>query len=309
MSDILGDIDRHLLKEIADLHSIPRGAHNIRKNGRGVSRVSTPNIEIRSKADKPGIDVIVRPGTLHESVHIPVILSEPGMTDVVYNTFEIGEGSDVLVVAGCGIHNVGSSDSQHDGIHEFIVRKNARMRYIEKHYAEGAGQGKKILNPTTVVRVEENGVAELELVQIRGVDSTNRETRVSLAAGARLVITERLLTSGDQSASSRIIIDLQGEDSTARVISRSVAQDKSKQVFRFGLNGRNRCRGHVQCDSIIMDESNVQSIPEIAAHHSEAQLIHEAAIGRIAGEQLLKLMSLGLTKEEAESTILEGFLA
>lgn len=309
MSGTLGSIDRHLLKEIADLHSIPQGAHNIRRNGEGISRVSTAHIEIAPKTGKPGIDVVIRPGTVNESVHIPVVLSDSGITDVVYNTFEIGEGSDVLIVAGCGIHNAGLSDSEHDGVHEFIVRRNARMRYVEKHYGEGPGTGRRILNPVTVVHVEENGFAELELVQIRGVDSTERESRISLEAGARLVITERLLTSDDQTAESRIVIDLNGEDSTAQVMSRSVAKDRSSQVFHFELNGRNRCRGHVQCDSIIMDQSNVQSIPEVGAYHSEAQLIHEAAIGRIAGEQLLKLMSLGLTEEEAEATILEGFLA
>lgn len=307
MSDTLGSIDRRLLDEIASLHSIPQGAHNIRKNGKGISRNSTANIEITPKADKPGIDVVIRPGTVNESVHIPVILSESGLTDVVYNTFEVGERSDVLIVAGCGIHNLGLSDSRHDGVHEFIVRKGAHMRYVEKHYGEG--QGRRILNPVTVVHIEENASAELELVQIRGVDSTDRETRISLAKGARIVITERLLTSGDQVAESRITIDLNGEDSTAQVISRSVAKDRSQQVFYFTLNGRNRCRGHVQCDSIVMDQSHVQSIPEVGAYHSEAQLIHEAAIGRIAGEQLLKLMSLGLTEEEAEATILEGFLA
>lgn len=309
MSDTLGSTDRQLLQQIAGLHSLPRGAYNIRKNGAGVSRNSTSNIEIRTKDDKPGIDILVKPGTKNESVHIPVIMSETGLTDIVYNSFEIGEGSDVLVVAGCGIHNPGAQDSRHDGVHEFHVRCGARMRYVEKHYGEGRGQGKRVLNPVTVVYVEEGGVAELELIQIEGVDSTDRDTRVILSAGARLIVTERLLTTGEQTARSRITIDLNGEDSTARVISRSVARDRSSQIFHFDLNGRSRCRGHVQCDSIIMDESRVQSIPEIGAYHSEAQLIHEAAIGRIAGEQLLKLMSLGLTEEQAESTILEGFLA
>lgn len=308
MSAILDRIDQRLLRETAGLHSIPRGAYNIRKNGVGIARESTANIEIRSKADQSGIEVIVKPGTKNESVHIPVILSAEGFSDVVTNKFDIGEGSDVLVVAGCGVHNSGSADSRHDGIHEFLIRKGARMRYVEKHYGEGQGKGKRILNPVTVISVEEGGVAELELVQIRGVDSTNRETRISLSRDARLIVTERLLTNGEQDAVSRISVDLVGDDSTARVISRSVARDRSSQVFYFDLRGRSRCRGHVQCDSIIMDEAQVRSIPEISAHHCEAQLVHEAAIGRIAGEQLLKLMSLGLTREQAESTILDGFL-
>jgi Fe-S cluster assembly scaffold protein SufB len=306
MSAILDRIDKRLLRETAGLHSTPIGAYNIRKNGAGIARESTANIEITSKADQSGIEVIVKPGTKNESVHIPVILSAEGFFDVVTNTFDIGEESDILVVAGCGVHNPGSADSRHDGIHEFLIRKGARMRYVEKHYGEG--QGKRILNPVTVINVEEGGVAELELVQIRGVDSTNRETKISLSRGARLIVTERLLTNGEQDAVSRISVDLVGDDSTARVISRSVARDKSSQVFYFGLIGRSRCRGHVQCDSIIMNEAQVRSIPEISAYHCDAQLVHEAAIGRIAGEQLLKLMSLGLTQEQAESTILDGFL-
>lgn len=308
MSAILDRIDERLLRETANLHSIPKGAYNIRKNGVGIARESTANIEIRSKADGTGIDVTVKPGTKNESVHIPVILSAEGFSDVVTNTFDVGEGSDILVVAGCGVHNPGSADSRHDGIHEFRIRRGARMRYVEKHYGEGQGKGKRILNPVTVIDVEEGGTVELELVQIRGVDSTTRETRISLSSAARLIVTERLLTGGEQEAMSRISVDLVGDESTARVVSRSVARGRSTQVFYFDLRGRSRCRGHVQCDSIIMDEAQVRSIPEISAQHCEAQLVHEAAIGRIAGEQLLKLMSLGLTREEAESTILDGFL-
>lgn len=308
MSATFDSIDMRLLRETAGLHSMPKGAYNIRKNGVGISRESTASIEITPKMDRAGIDVKVKPGTRDESVHIPVILSDEGFSDAVSNTFDIGEGSDVIVVAGCGIHNPGSEDSRHDGMHEFVVRRNARMRYIEKHYGEGQGRGRRVLNPVTVIHVEEDGVVELELVQIRGVDSTHRETTISLSDGARLTVIERLLTDAEQEAVSRIRVNLVGDDCTARVVSRSVARDKSNQVFYFDLKGRNRCRGHVQCDSIIMDEARVRSVPEIAAYHCEAQLVHEAAIGRIAGEQLLKLMSLGLTRERAEATILDGFL-
>ncbi|HHU30821.1 MAG: SufD family Fe-S cluster assembly protein [Bacillota bacterium] len=304
---MLNAIDRKLLLEIADLHSIPQGAFNIRKDGQGVARNTTANIDIVTKEDKPGIDVLIRPGTKGESVHIPVILSQ-GLSDLVYNTFEIGEEADVLIVAGCGIHNPGSRKAQHDGIHEFFVRKGAKMKYIEKHYGEGKGSGERVLNPKTIIEVEENGVAELEMIQIRGVDRTKRDTEVRLHKNARLIVTERLLTTSRQEAESNITVKLLGEGSTAQIISRSVAQDESRQIFHLNLHGYAKCRGHIQCDSIIMQQAKVSSIPEIAAYHSDAELIHEAAIGKINSEQLLKLMTLGLTEEEAEETILQGFL-
>jgi Fe-S cluster assembly scaffold protein SufB len=304
---VLNATDRKLLLEIADLHSIPQGAFNIRKDGQGVARNTTANIDIVTKEDKPGIDVLIRPGTKGESVHIPVILSQ-GLSDLVYNTFEVGEEADVLIVAGCGIHNPGSRKAQHDGIHEFFVRKGAKMKYVEKHYGEGKGSGERVLNPKTIIEVEENGVAELEMIQIRGVDKTKRDTEVRLHKNARLVVTERLLTTSRQEAESNITVKLLGEDSTAQIISRSVAQDESRQIFHLNLHGYAKCRGHIQCDSIIMQQAKVSSIPEIAAYHSDAELIHEAAIGKINSEQLLKLMTLGLTEEEAEETILQGFL-
>jgi len=290
------------------MHDIPQGAYNIRKNGAGISRSTTANIEIRTKEDKPGIDIIVKPGTKGESVHIPVILTAEGLEDLVYNTFDIGEGADVLVVAGCGIHNPGDLNARHDGIHNFIIRKGARMRYVEKHYGEGEGRGQKILNPRTIVEVEEDAYAEMELVQISGVDNTKRDTQARLHKNAHLFITERMLTDGDQFAESKILVELIGQDSSVRIVSRSVGRDRSRQIFYPRVVGLNRCRGHVQCDSIIMHEAKISSIPEIAANHAEAQLVHEAAIGKIAGEQLIKLMSLGLSESEAEETILRGFL-
>ena len=304
---LLNALDKKLLEEVADLHEIPVGAYNIRKNGEGAGRNTTANIDIITKKDKPGIDVLVKAGTKNESVHIPVILSR-NLDDMVYNTFDIGEDSDVLVVAGCGIHNAGTAKSQHDGIHDFIVRKGARMKYVEKHYGEGDGSGDRVLNPQTNIVLEEGATAEIEMVQIKGVDRTKRDTYVVLHKDARLIVTERLLTTGDQEAESNITVELKGENSTAQVITRSVAQDKSKQVFHIIMKGEEACRGHIQCDSIIMDQGQVSSIPEVAALHSDAQLIHEATIGRIAGEQLMKLMTLGLTEEEAEDEILGGFL-
>jgi Fe-S cluster assembly scaffold protein SufB len=305
---MLSVLDKKLLEEVADLHDVPQGAYNIRKNGEGISKNNTANIEIVTKKDKPGIDIIIKPGTKGESVHIPVILSHEGLNDIVYNTFEVGEGSDVIIVAGCGIHNPGSKKAQHDGVHEFFVRRGAHMKYIEKHYGEGEGSGKRILNPKTIIEVEEDGVVELEMDQIKGVDQTVRDTEIILHKNSRLIVSEKLLTYLDQSAQSNIIVELLGEDSSAQIISRSVAKDDSRQVFHLSLKGHTKCRGHIQCDSIIMDKAQVSSIPEISAYHSDAQLIHEAAIGKIASDQLTKLMTLGLSEKEAEDTILQGFL-
>lgn len=300
--------DWKLLKEIADLEQTPQGAYNIRRNGALDSRASTANIEITTKEDQPGIDIRIKPGTKHESVHIPVIISDTGYSELVYNDFFVGEDCDVDIVAGCGIHNTGCETAQHDGIHTFYVGKNAHVRYVERHYGEGEGTGKRIMNPQTVVYLEEGASIEMETTQIRGVDSTKRETKVVAGRGAEVVITEKLLTHGDQTAESDMEIILDGEDASGRVISRSVAQDGSQQVFYPKMTGNAKCFGHVQCDSIIMGTAKISSIPAIVANSVDAQLIHEAAIGRIAGDQILKLMTLGLTEEEAEEKILDGFL-
>ena len=303
----LSAIDNKILAEVADLHGTPKGAYNIRKNGQGAGRHTTANIDIITKLDKPGIDVVIKPGTKGESVHIPVIVSEE-INDLVYNTFEVGADSDVEIVAGCGIHNSGANAAQHDGVHEFFVRENAKMKYVEKHYGEGDGSGERILNPQTIIHVAEGGLVELEMVQIKGIDQTKRDTTVVLEKNAKLIVTERLLTAEEQEAESNIIVELRGENSTAQIISRSVAQGSSKQVFHLIMRGYAKCRGHIQCDSIIMDNGHVSSVPEVSAFHSDAQLVHEAAIGKISSEQLIKLMTLGLTETEAEEKILEGFL-
>lgn len=304
----LNAIDANLLERVADLHKVPKGAFNIRKDGKGVKRSSSANISITPKTDKQGIDVVVAPGTKNESVHIPVILTISGVTDVVYNTIEIGEGADVLVVAGCGIHNPGSKKTSHDGIHEIIVRKGAKMRYVEKHYGEGKGNGKRILNPETILYMEEDSIVEMELSQIKGVDDTYRKTKANLENGASLVITERLLTHGKQRAISDMNIVLEGKASNAQVISRSVAKDSSRQEFCPKIIAKAPAAGHVECDSIIMDQGKISSTPAISAEDPDAQLTHEAAIGKIAQDQLIKLMTLGLSEEEAEDTILRGFL-
>jgi len=304
----LSAIELNMLKQIADLHKIPEGAYNIRADGESAGRNSTEHIEIVNKTDKAGIDIIVKPGTKNESVHIPVIISKTGYEEMVYNDFFIGDDCDVVIIAGCGIHNSGCNTSKHDGIHTFHIGKNSRVKYVEKHYGEGEGTGERIMNPQTVVHLSEGAYMEMDTTQIRGIDSTKRETNVDAAAGAEIVILEKLMTHDKQVAISDMTIDLNGPDSRARVISRSVAQGESRQTFYPRVNGNDKCFGHVQCDTIIMGTAQVSSIPAISANHVDAQLIHEAAIGRIAGDQLLKLMTLGLSEEEAEERILAGFL-
>ena len=301
-------IKLNLLREVADLHGVPEGAYNIRSDGKLAGRSTTANIDIVSKEDGSGIDIIIKPGTVHESVHIPVIISESGLTDVVYNDFYIGDNCDVVIVAGCGISNCGQQDSEHDGIHRFHVGKNSKVKYVEKHYGEGDGNGKRILNPVTEVHMDEGSYVEMEMVQIKGVDSTVRRTEMDLAAGAKVVIKERLLTHGSQTAISEISAHLNGEGSSANIISRSVAKDDSYQKFVSRLFGNAACSGHSECDSIIMGNARIQAVPEIDAECTDAALIHEAAIGKIAGGQIIKLMTLGLTEAEAEAQIVNGFL-
>ena len=304
----MDEIQKNLLGAVADLHEVPSGAYSIRANGKSLGRASSENIEIVPKDGADGIDIIIRPGTKKESVHIPVLLSESGLTETVYNDFYIGDGADVLIVAGCGIHNGGDKESRHDGIHTFHVGKNARLRYVEKHYGQGDGNGQRVMNPTTVIEIDEGGTVEMETAQIKGVDSTDRVTRAVLAKGATLTVKENLMTHGDQYAKTEFTVDMNGEGCAAHIISRSVARDRSRQLFISKINGNAPCSGHTECDAIIMDEATVSAIPEITAAVPDAALIHEAAIGKIAGEQLMKLMSLGLTEKEAEEQIVSGFL-
>ena len=304
----LDKIQRDLLAEIAGLHGVPEGAYNIRSDGKLEARNTTANIDIVTKTDKPGIDIYIKDGTVNESMHIPVIIEQSGLKDLVYNDFHVGENCDVTIVAGCGINNCGSQDSQHDGIHSFYIGKNSKVKYIEKHYGEGDGKGGRILNPTTVVNLDEGAYMEMDTTQIKGVDSTKRDTRAKLAAGATLVVREKLMTHGKQLSDSLFVIDLDGDGSSANVVSRGVAREDSRQILVMKINGNASCYGHSECDSIVMDNGYVQAIPEITANSVEASLVHEAAIGKIAGDQITTHMTLGLTEAEAEEEIVAGFL-
>ena len=304
----MDQIQQTLLEEIAGLHEVPQGAYNIRANGAMAGRNVTENIDIVTKTDVSGIDIIIKPGTKKESVHIPVVLSQSGLKESVYNDFHIGEDCDVTIVAGCGIHNGGDAASEHSGIHRFFIGKNSKVRYVEKHYGQGDGRGERIMNPVTEMTLEEGASMDMETVQIRGIDSTKRVTSAKLLKGASLTIHEKLMTHGRQYAETDFTVDMDGEDSSANVVSRSVAKEESHQIFRSRINGNNRCSGHTECDAIIMDDASVSAIPELTANDIDAALIHEAAIGKIAGEQLIKLMTLGLTEAEAEEQIINGFL-
>ena len=304
----LDSIRLNILREVADLEGVPTGAYSIRVDGETFGKNSSENIIIEKKTDKPGIDIYIKAAGKRESVHIPVILAEAGLKEVVYNDFHIEDNADVLIIAGCGIHNCGVQDSEHSGIHSFYVGKNAKVKYVEKHYGEGDGNGKNIMNPHTVVELDEGAYMEMETTQIKGVDSTRRKTEAVLKDKSTLVVHEKIMTHGEQFAETEFVVDLQGADCGTHVVSRSVAKDKSRQVFISDVAGNNRCSGHTECDAIIMDDASVVAIPKIIANNTEASLIHEAAIGKIAGEQLIKLMSLGLTEKEAEEEIVGGFL-
>lgn len=301
-------IQQSLLEQVAGLHEIPAGAYNIRANGELAGRNTTANIDITSKEDKSGIDIRIKRGTKSESVHIPVVLSESGIKESVYNDFFVEEDCDVTIIAGCGIHNGGDAASEHSGIHRFFVEKNSKVKYVEKHYGTGDGNGERIMNPTTEIHLKEGAFLEMETVQIKGIDSTKRVTSATVAEGASLVIHEKIMTHGKQYAETDFTVDMQGDNSSVNLISRSVAKEHSRQLFKSRIIGNGKCQGHSECDAIIMDDASVSAIPELTANNIDANLIHEAAIGKIAGEQLIKLMTLGLTEKEAEEQIVNGFL-
>lgn len=300
-------IQQNLLEQVAGLHEVPAGAYNIRANGQMAARNTTANIDIISKEDKSGIDIRIKPGTRSESVHIPVVLSQSGLKESVYNDFFVGEDCDITIIAGCGIHNGGSEASEHSGIHRFFVDKNAKVRYVEKHYGTGDGNGERIMNPTTEIHLAKGASLEMETVQIKGIDSTKRVTTATVEEGASLVIHEKIMTHGKQYAETDFVVDMKGPESSVNLVSRSVAKEHSRQLFKSRIIGNSSCQGHSECDAIIMDDASVSAIPELTANDIDANLIHEAAIGKIAGEQLIKLMTLGLTEKEAEEQIVNGF--
>ena len=308
MENSINQIDKNLLNEITDYDKIQNGAYNIRKNGQGIERKVTENINIVTKKDKPGIDIYIKENTKFEFVHIPVIITESGLTDLVYNDFYIGKNANVIIVAGCGIRNDHHKNSQHDGIHRFYLEEGAKVKYIEKHYGEGTGDGKRILNPITEVYLKKGSSMEMESSQIKGVDSTIRETKGILEEDTNFVVSEKIMTNGVQFAKTIFDVQLNGENSSTHVTSRSVATESSKQYFISKIYGNAKCFAHSECDAIIKDNSIVTATPEITANNVEANMIHEAAIGKIAGEQITKLMTLGLTEKEAEEEIINGFL-
>lgn len=300
--------EKELLKKITDKEEFTEGAYNIRKNGEGFVRKTTENVDIVSKKDKPGIDIIVKENTKSEFIHIPVMITESGVNDLVYNDFYIGKNSEVTIIAGCGIHNDKHMLSRHDGIHSFYLEEGAKVKYVEKHYGQGEGTGEKILNPKTVVNLKKGATLEMDSVQIEGVDSTIRETFGELEENSNFIVSEKIMTHGKQYAKTVFNVKLNGKNASTHVISRSVAKENSKQEFFSNVEGNTECYGHVECDAIIMDNGTVKAVPEILANDVDARLIHEAAIGKIAGEQLTKLMTLGLTEKEAEAKIVSGFL-
>ena len=300
-------IESDLLAQVADIHKVPLGAYNIRKNGEGIARNSTSEIEIIQKKDKPGIDIIVKPNVVGKSIHIPVIITTGNIHDLVYNDFYIGENSDVLIVAGCGIHNDNQSPSEHNGIHSFHLGKNCKVKYIEKHLGLGSG-AEKTLNPTTSITMEENSSFEMETVQLGGVSSSVRKTKATLKDGAHLVIIEKIKTDGTQTASTDFVVNLNGKNCSAKITSRSVASDNSFQKFDSKIVGNNSCFGHIECDGLLSGNARIVSIPQIDAKNSNAQLVHEATIGKIANEQLIKLSTLGLSEKEAEELIIKAYL-
>ena len=300
--------DEKLLNNVLDNNPYEADSYNIRKNGKSIDRKINPYVNIISKEDGSGIDIYVKENTLLQIIDIPVIITESGLKDVVYNDFHIGKNSNIVIVAGCGIHNNFSHDSVHDGIHRFYLEENSQVKYIEKHYGSGMGTGKKILNPITEIIMQKGSRMTMDSTQLKGVDNTFRTTKATLYEDATLIINEKILTNNSQYAKTDFLVNLEGTNASCHVTSRSVATDNSYQEFTSNIIGNAKSFAHVECDAIIQDKASVKAIPEIYANFVDANLIHEAAIGKIAGAQLMKLMSLGLTEKEAEETIIKGFL-
>lgn len=304
----MNKVTDELLRIVSDFKGAFQGAFNIRENGQCAGRQSTKNIKIESRQDAPGLVIHIASATAGETVYIPACVTQSGIDDLVYNDFYVGEGADVVIVAGCGVHSDGEEEARHNGIHRFFLEKGAHVLYKEKHIGTGAGNGVRRIDPVTDAMLAEDASLEMDTIQISGVDSTIRKTRAVLEARARLVVRERIMTDGSEKAKTDFEVTLKGADSGVDLISRSVAKGNSYQEFISWIRGQNRCTGHSECDAILAGNGRVNASPALEASHIDAQLIHEAAIGKIAGEQILKLRTLGLTEEEAEAKIVEGFL-
>lgn len=304
----MNSITENLLGIVSEWDGGYKGAFNIREDSGCAGRQSTENIKIENKTDNPGIVIRVKSAAQKETVYIPACVTHAGVNDLVYNDFIIEDGADVIIVAGCGVHSEGEEEARHNGIHRFFIGKNAKVLYKEKHVGTGTGTGAKRIDPVTDVEMDENSYMEMDTVQIGGVTASNRLTTAKLAAGAKLVVNERLMTDGEESAKSDFKVDMNGEDSCVDIVSRSVAKGNSFQEYKSVINGNCKCMGHTECDAILSENGRVNAVPALYAADIDASLIHEAAIGKIAGEQIIKLCTLGLTEEEAERKIIEGFL-
>lgn len=304
----LNTVTEEILKEITDWDGIFSGAYSLREDGECLSFQNSDNIRIVKKTDKPGIDIYISDKAKNETVYIPACVTKSDVDDLVYNDFHVKEGADVTIVAGCGVHTDSEEGSKHNGIHRFFLEKNSHVVYKEKHIGIGKGEGKRTINPVTHMYLDENSVLEMETLQLRGVDESVRDTKGVLKKGAKLIIHESLLTDNNEYAKTVFDVAMEGEDSSVDLISRSVAKGNSLQSYESKITGNCRCSGHSECDAILADNGRVIASPALDAGNIDALLIHEAAIGKIAGEQIIKLMTLGLSEEEAEERIIAGFL-
>ncbi len=305
----MNEVTKKLLTEISDWDGGYKGAYNIRVDGTCAGRQSSEHIHIETKTDNPGLVIRIDAGTKGETVSIPACVTHGDVDDLVYNDFYIGEDADVVIVAGCGIHVETGEPARHNGIHRFILARGAHVKYVEKHIGTGKGAGLRSIDPVTEAELARDAVLEMDTAQIGGVDRSLRKTAAKLEKGSRLLIRERILTEHEQTAQTDFVVELNGEGSGVDLISRAVAKDRSHQGYHSVIIGNAPCTGHSECDAILAGQGTVDAAPELRARCEDAALIHEAAIGKIAGEQILKLRTLGLSEQEAESTIIDGFLA
>lgn len=304
----MNDITKKLLSEVSDYEGEFKGAYNIRENGECAGRQSSENITIESKQDGPGLVIHISSKAQKETMYIPACVTHGNVDDLVYNDFYVGAGADVTIVAGCGVHTDNEGVAKHNGIHRFFLEKGAHVLYQEKHIGTGTGKGLRKIDPVTDIYMDEDSVLEMDTLQIGGVDESDRKTTAALKARARLIIHERIMTDGREQAKTDFVVSMDGEDAGVDLVSRSVARGESYQEYHSAIKGNCRCTGHSECDAILVGNGKVNAAPELFAGDIDASLIHEAAIGKIAGEQIIKLQTLGLTEQQAEEKIIEGFL-